>query len=78
MKKKNVRVNLMSYIFLFLVLAGVLYFMDSLNTRVNRIELKELNSYIDNKKIEKMEITPNDSKGVYVVKGKLKRMNSLL
>ena len=51
MKKKNVRVNLMSYIFLFLVLAGVLYFMDSLNTRVNRIELKELNSYIDNKKI---------------------------
>ena len=73
MKKKNVRVNLMSYIFLFLVLAGVLYFMDSLNTRVNRIELKELNSYIDNKKIEKMEITPNDSKGVYVVKGKLKK-----
>ena len=54
MKKKNVRVNLISYIFLFLVLAGVLYFMDSLNTRVDRIELKELNSYIDDTKIEKM------------------------
>ena len=66
MKKKNVRVNLMSYIFLFLVLAGVLYFMDSLNTRVNRIELKELNSYIENKKIDRVLFVKLDrwSRGV--------------
>ena len=64
--------NLFSYIFIFLVIIGVLYFMDSLNNKVEKIELKELNTYIEEKKIEKIEITPKGSAGLYVITGKLK------
>jgi len=72
MKKKRAKVNLLSYIFLFLVIISVLYFLDALNKKVDVLELQELNKYIEEKKIEKVEIIPKSNAGLYVINGKLK------
>ena len=72
MKKKSTKVNLLSYIFLFLVIFGVLFFLDTLNKKETLIGLQDLNKYIEEKKIEKIQITPNGSAGLYVITGSLK------
>ena len=75
MDKKVVKRSLFSYIFLFIVILGVFYFINVLNTKVNNLNYSEFLTNLENDKVTELTITPNSSQGVYSLTGKLKDYN---
>ncbi len=72
MNKKTIKRNTFSYIFLGIVIIGVIYFMNILNTKVNTLSYSEFISSMQDSKVEKVTITPSASAGIYKLTGKLK------
>ena len=72
MNKKVVKKSIFSYIFLALVIFGVIYFFTVLNKKVNDLSYSELIKSMDKDKITELKITPNNSAGVYELTGKMK------
>lgn len=72
MKKKNMKQSLMPYIFLFLIILGIVYFMDTLNNKVNVLTFKEFNTALKNNEVKEIYITPQKSAGTYKITGTLK------
>ena len=72
MKKKNVRKNITPYIFLFLIILGIVYFMENLNTKVNTLTFTEFNEALNKNQVKEMYLTPQGSAGVYKITGTLK------
>ena len=71
MDKKVVKRSLFSYIFLFIVILGVFYFINILNTKINKLNYSEFLTELENNKVTELTITPNASQGIYSLTGKL-------
>ena len=50
---------------------GILYFFNLSNTKINQFTYDEFITYMDNKEISEIAITPRSSGGVYEIRGKL-------
>ena len=72
MKKKNVKKNVTSYVLLFLVLIGIMYFASAMNTKVHELTYTEFIDKMEEGKVKEVNITPSQSAGVYTLTGKLK------
>ena len=71
MKKKSIRKNAFSYIFLGIVILGVIYFVNVLNKKVNKLSYTEFKEAMVNEKLETVTITPSSNAGIYELTGKL-------
>ncbi len=72
MNKKSVKRNTLSYLFLFFVIVGVMYFINVLNTKVNTLSYSEFMQAVEEGKIEEVVITPSTNAGVYELTGTMK------
>ena len=75
MQKKQVKRGLLSYIFLFIVILGIFYFVNALNTKINRLTYSEFLKALESDKVTELTITPNSSQGIYSLTGKLEGYN---
>ena len=75
MDKRVVKRSLFSYVLLFIVIASVLFFMNTLNTKVNKLTYSEFLTQLENNKVTELTITPNSSQGIYSITGKLDGYN---
>ena len=69
MNKKTVKKGLLPYLFLFLVILGVLYFFNIANKKVNIITYDQFASYADEGVVSNVVITPNSRAGLYTIEG---------
>lgn len=72
MNKKTVKKSALSYLFLFIVIIGVMYLINVLNTKVNTLTYSEFVQAMEDGKLKEVKITPSGSGGVYELTGKLK------
>jgi len=72
MNKKVVKRGLLSYLFLFVVIIGVIFFFNSLNTKVNNLSYSELITAMNKNEVKELTIIPSSSAGVYKITGTLK------
>ena len=75
MDRKVVKRSLVSYIVLFAVIFGMFYFINILNTKVNKLTYSEFLNDLESNKVTEITITPNSSQGIYTITGKLKDYN---
>lgn len=75
MNKKTVKKGLLPYLFLFLVILGVVYFFNIANRKENMITYDEFLKYASEGTVESIVITPNSRAGVYQIEGKLENYN---
>ena len=71
MNKKTVKKGLLPYLFLFLIILGVLYFLNIANKKVNYITYDEFLGYVSENSVKDIVITPNSREGLYSIKGTL-------
>ena len=71
MDNRTVKRSIFSYIFLFAIIAGIILFMNLLNTKVNKLTYSEFLNNLENNKVVELTITPNSSQGIYSLTGKL-------
>ena len=69
--KKN-KMNIMPYLLLAIVIICTYLFLNSFNSKVNKIDYNVLSKELQASNVEKMEVTPKSNSGVYVITGKLK------
>ncbi|HIS38692.1 MAG TPA: ATP-dependent zinc metalloprotease FtsH [Candidatus Onthousia faecavium] len=69
--RKNVRKGLLPYVFLLLVMLGVIYFVSIANNKINVLTYDEFIFNLNNNKVEEIEVTPRERAKVYEVTGKL-------
>ncbi len=72
MNRKTVKKGLLPYLFLFLVMLGVVYFLNVANKKVNVITYDEFLGFAREGNVDKINITPNSRASLYDVKGTLK------
>ena len=72
MNKKTVKKGLLPYLFLFLVMLGVVYFLNVANKKVNVITYDEFLGFASEGNVKEVNITPNSRASLYDVKGTLK------
>ena len=75
MDKKVVKRSLFSYVVLFIVILGIFYFMNVLNTKVNDLTYSEFLKHLEENKVTELTITPNSSQSIYSLTGKLEDYN---
>ena len=71
MNKKEVKKGLFPYLVLFIVMLGMLYFFNLSNNKVNQFTYDQFVTYMDNKEITEISITPRSGAGVYEIRGRL-------
>jgi cell division protease FtsH len=72
MNRKTVKKGLLPYLFLFLVMLGVVYFLNVANKKVNVITYDEFLGFASEGNVKDINITPNSRASLYDVKGTLK------
>ena len=72
MDKKVVKRSIFSYILLAVVILGIFYFMNTLNTKVNTLTYSEFLKDLEDDKITELVINQDASKGIYTLTGKEK------
>ena len=72
MNKKTVKKGLLPYLFLFLVMLGVVYFLNVANKKENMITYDEFLGFASEGEVKEINITPNSRASLYDVKGTLK------
>ncbi len=75
MNKKAVKRSALSYLFLFIVIIGVMYFINVLNTKVNTLSYSEFIQVMEEGKVKDVTITPSSSASVYELTGQLEGYN---
>ena len=75
MDKKVVKRSLVSYIGLFIVILGIFYFMNVLNTKVNDLTYSEFLKQLEKDTVTELTITPNSTQSIYSLTGKLEDYN---
>ena len=75
MDSRTVKRSVISYILLFAIIAGVIFFMDTLNNKVNKLSYSEFLTELENDKVTELTLTPNSSQGIYSITGKLEGYN---
>lgn len=71
MNKKTVKKSALSYLFLFIVIIGVMYLINVLNTKVNKLSYSEFIQKMEAGELVEVNITPSSSAGVYSLSGTL-------
>lgn len=71
MNKKTVKKGLLPYLFLFLVMLGVIYFFNIANKKVNYITYDEFLGFASEGVIKDVVITPNSRASLYEIEGTL-------
>ena len=71
MNKKTVKKGLLPYLFLFLVILGVLYFFNIANKKINIITYDQFLSFANEGTIKDIVITPNSRAGLYTIEGSI-------
>ena len=69
---KKVRKGLRPYLFIILIMAAILYFINANNRKTNYITYDKFISSMNNGEIENIKITPKTNARVYEISGKLK------
>ena len=69
--KKVVKKGLLPYVFLFLVMLGVIYFVSVANQKVNVLTYDEFMTSLEDKQVEEITVTPRERAQVYEIAGKL-------
>ena len=69
MSKKTVKKGLLPYVFLLLVILGVVYFFNIANRKVNVITYDEFVSFAEEGVIKDIVITPNARASLYNITG---------
>ena len=70
-KKSKKNMNLMPYVILTIVIIGSYIFLNSVSTKVNKIDYNELTKEISNQNVKELTVTPKSGAGVYILTGKL-------
>ena len=71
MSKKDVKKGIVPYLFLFLVMLGLLYFFNMSRHEVHQFTYDEFITNMEEEKIEEITIVPRSGAGVYEIEGKL-------
>ena len=71
MNKKTVKKGLLPYLFLVVVILGIMYFFNMANQKVNILSYDEFISAASEGKITEIVIVPKSNAGLYEVKGKM-------
>ena len=69
MNKRTVKKGLLPYLFLLLVILGVVYFFNIANKKVNVITYDQFVEFADNGVIKNIVITPNSRASLYSITG---------
>ena len=69
--KKVVRKGLLPYVFLLLVMLGVIYFVSVANQKVNVLTYDEFMTNLEDKNVEEITVTPRERAKIYEITGKL-------
>lgn len=72
MNKRNIKKGLLSYLVLFLFLLGVLYFVDMMNHKVNKLSYDEFMKAANKGEVTEILIVPRSRANIYSVQGTLK------
>ncbi len=75
MNKKTTKKGFSSYLLLFVILMGVLYFFNALNTKTNAITYDQYLDLVEKGEVVDIYITPRNSAGVYEISGTLESYN---
>ncbi len=70
--KKNVKRGLVPYLFMFLIMLGIFYVANIMNTKINDLTYNEFMTELNDGTIKDATITTRGSAGTYEVTGKLK------
>ena len=71
MNKKTVKKSALSYIFLFIVIIGVMYLVNILNTKVNKLSYSEFITKMEVGELVDVTIEPSSGGGIYTLTGTL-------
>lgn len=71
MNKKTVKKSALSYIFLFIVIVGVMYLVNILNTKVNKLSYSEFITKMEAGELVDVTIEPSSGGGIYTLTGTL-------
>ena len=71
MNKKTVKKSALSYIFLFIVIIGVMYLVNILNTKVNKLSYSEFITKMEAGELVDVTIEPSSGGGIYTLTGTL-------
>ena len=69
--KNKVKKGAFSYILLAVILLGVVFFVNALNKKVNKLSYDEFLKFVETEKISELTLEPRTGQDVYVVTGKL-------
>ena len=72
MKNKKVKQGLLPYVFLLLIMLGVLYFVTIATQKINNLTYSEFMKALDSSELTELEVKPRESASIYEVSGKLK------
>ena len=72
MKNKKVKQGLLPYVFLLLIMLGVLYFVTIANQKINNLTYSEFMKALDSSEVTELEVKPRERASIYEVSGKLK------
>ena len=70
--KKVIKKGMLPYLFLLIVMLGVIYFANSFNHTVNVLTYNEFMNNLEDKQVEEIKVTPRDRARTYEIRGKLK------
>ena len=71
MSKKDIKKGLIPYLFLFLLILGIVYFYNVSNKKVNNFSYEQFINYLDESEVTEVTIVPRSSAGIYEIQGKL-------
>ena len=72
MNKKSVKKGLTPYVAILLIMAGILFFINLNNKKINYISYDKFVNYMDKGELKEITITPKNNAGVYQISGKIK------
>ncbi|MDD4733226.1 MAG: ATP-dependent metallopeptidase FtsH/Yme1/Tma family protein, partial [Bacilli bacterium] len=75
MTKKELKKNILPYIFLALIIFSIVYFVDRVNNKINILEYNQFYEYLTDGKVTEIQITPRNGAGVYEIIGKIDSYN---
>ena len=69
--KKMIKKGMLPYLFLVIIMLGVIYLANTFNNTVNVLTYNEFINYLEKDKVKEVKVVPRDRAMIYEVKGKL-------
>ena len=71
--KKEIKRGLVPYVFMFLIILGVLYFVNVLNQNIHNLTYNQFMTELSSGEVKEITVTTRDSAQIYEVEGTLKK-----